>query len=111
ELRAYAAAAVSANARPASRSMAAMGTNVPQVLEASGADEFKASRLAAILLHCLGVEGQRQYNVVATSRPPQQQPTTEAEGKSATADVTEESKPASGDTTDEFTTMLKLVRR
>ncbi|CAN7994865.1 unnamed protein product, partial [Ixodes pacificus] len=80
-------------------------------LESSGADEFKASRRAAILLHCLGVEGQRQYNVVATLTPPQQQPTTEAEGKSATAGATEESKPASGDTTGEFTTTLKLVRR
>ncbi|KAG0409801.1 hypothetical protein HPB47_013090 [Ixodes persulcatus] len=54
-------------------------------LEASGAEEFKASRRAAILLHCLGVERQRQYNVMATSTPPLQQPTTEAEGKSATA--------------------------
>ncbi|CAN7996469.1 unnamed protein product, partial [Ixodes pacificus] len=111
ELRAYAAAAVSANARPASRSMAAMGTNVPQVswgFRRRRVQGIAACSHPAALSWSGGTTAvQRRGHVDTTSAAADHR----GEGKSATAGATEESKPASGDTTDEFTTTLKLVRR
>ncbi|KAG0417435.1 hypothetical protein HPB47_005587 [Ixodes persulcatus] len=93
------ASAIPANTGPASHSIAATQQLFQRLLVASGADEFKAPRRAAILLHSLGVEGQRQYNVVAaSSRPPEL----------VTGDG---GKSASGAAPDEFTTSLELVRR
>ncbi|KAL3181309.1 hypothetical protein MRX96_008805 [Rhipicephalus microplus] len=60
---------------------------------ASGADEWPATRCRALLLHCLGPEGQRIFDALPAPPPPQPPLSTEATEKQTSRHTTAASPP------------------